>query len=725
MRHDGTPKVNPRLMRLHEGRSHEPFGVLGVHQHGQTHVVRTFEPRAERAWLEHEGQWHAMQPEGGGLFRLGSAAPIRSYRIRWSGADGTHERHDAYAFPPSIPAHDLHLFNEGRLLQAYRMLGAHECVRDGVRGFRFACWAPNAERVSVVGDFNRWDGRVHPMSVHGSSGVWELFVPGVGAGACYKYELRVPSGSVFLKSDPYARAYELRPGNASRTRSSSTYEWRDDAWMQQRARFDWQHAPINIYEAHAGSWKRRPDGRFQSYGELAQSLVPYLCEMGYTHVELLPVTEHPLDESWGYQSTGFFAPTSRYGSPDEFKAFVDACHRAGIGVILDWVPGHFPSDAWALAHFDGTALYEHEDPRLGVHQDWGTHIFNYARREVASFLLSSAHFWLHEFHVDGLRVDAVASMLYLDYSRKPGEWIPNRHGGRENLDAVEFLRSLNVMVHGEFPGAITIAEESTSWPGVSRPVYLDGLGFSMKWNMGWMNDTLRYFARDPVHRRFHHDELTFGQMYAYSENFVLPISHDEVVHGKRALVAKMPGDEWQRLANARLLAFLQMVTPGKKLGFMGNEFGQAREWSEHRELDWSLLDRAPHAGLQALCRALNAIYRLRPELHDLDFDPAGFSWIDCHDADQSVLAFERRSRDGRAVVAALNFTPVVRADYRIGLPLGGAWAEIINSDSRFYGGSDIGNQGTVHATAVAWMGRSHSAALTLPPLAGILLAPCP
>lgn len=725
MRHDTTSKVNARLLQLLEARSHEPFSALGVHRHGSVHSVRTFEPNAEHAWLEHEGQWHAMHPEGGGLFRFSSPAPIRSYRIRWSGAGGTHERHDAYAFTPSIPAHDLHLFNEGRLLQAYRMLGAHECVRDGVHGFRFACWAPNAERVSVVGDFNRWDGRVHQMSVHGSSGVWELFVPGVKADSCYKYELRHPSGAVFLKTDPYARAYEVRPGNSSRTQAVCSYAWRDGDWMEQRGRFDWQHAPINIYEVHAGSWKRHPDGRFYTYAELAESLVPYVRDMGYTHLELLPITEHPLDESWGYQSTGFFAPTSRYGRPDEFKAFVDACHQAGIGVLLDWVPGHFPADAWALSHFDGTGLYEHEDPRLGMHQDWGTHIFNYARREVSCFLLSSAHFWLNEFHIDGLRVDAVASMLYLDYSRKPGEWIPNRHGGRENLDAVEFLRSLNVMVHAEFPGAVTVAEESTAWPGVSRPVYLDGLGFSMKWNMGWMNDTLRYFARDPIHRRFHHGELTFGQMYAYSENFVLPLSHDEVVHGKRSLVGKMPGDEWQRFGNARLLAFQQMVTPGKKLGFMGSEIGQTREWSEHREIDWWLLQYGPHAGLHALWRALNSVYRSRPELHDLDFDAAGFAWIDCHDADQSILAFERRSRDGRVVVVALNFTPVVRTNYRIGVPLGGSWTEILNTDSRYYGGSDLGNQGTVSAEPVAWMGRAHSVAITLPPLAGILLAPNP
>jgi len=725
MRHEPHSKVNPRLARLLEARSHDPFGVLGAHRHGSTCTVRVFEPRAERAWIECSGEWREMQAEGDGLFRMSGPVPVHAYRVRWSRADQVHERHDAYAFAPAISAQDLYLFNEGRLLQAYRMLGAHACVRDGVAGFRFACWAPNAERVSVVGDFDDWDGRAHQMAAHGSSGVWELFVPGVPAGSRYKYEIRHRSGGVFLKADPYARAYEVRPGNSSIATAESTYAWRDRAWMEARAAFDWQHAPINIYEVHPGSWKRHPDGRFYTYRELAEALVPYLTEMGYTHVELLPVTEHPLDESWGYQSTGFFAPTSRHGSRDDFKAFVDACHQAGIGVILDWVPGHFPSDAWALAHFDGSALYEHEDARLGRHQDWGTHIFNYARREVACFLLASAHCWLNEFHVDGLRVDAVASMLYLDYSRKPGEWLPNKFGGRENLDAVEFLRSLNVMVHSEFPGAITLAEESTAWPGVSRPVYLDGLGFTMKWNMGWMNDTLRYFARDPIHRRFHHAELTFGQMYAYSENFVLPLSHDEVVHGKGSLVSKMPGDEEQRFANSRLLASYQMATPGKKLVFMGGELGQTREWSQGRELDWWLLQYAPHAGLHALYRALNHLYRTRPELHELDFEPAGFDWIDCHDADQSVLAFERRARDGRVIVVVLNFTPVARSAYRIGLPRGGDWTEILNSDSQFFGGGDRGNQGTVHAEPVAWMGRTHSAAVTLPPLAAVFLAPQP
>jgi 1,4-alpha-glucan branching enzyme len=644
------------------------------------------------------------------------------YRIRSQTGTIEHTRYDAYAFTPELSNDELYLFNEGRLLQAYRTLGAQPCTREGVAGYRFACWAPNAERVSVVGDFNRWDGRVHAMHVHGSSGVWELFIPDITPGAHYKFEIRSRGdGRVFTKTDPYGQIFELRPATAARTPSTSGHHWRDEEWLARRVQFDWLHAPINVYEAHLGSWRRHPDQRFYTYAELATSLVPYLAEMGYTHLELLPLTEHPLDDSWGYQSTGFFAPTSRHGTPDELRALIDSCHQNGIGVILDWVPGHFPRDDWSLARFDGTALYEHEDPRLGLHQEWGTHVFNYARREVTTFLLSSAHYWLSEFHFDALRVDAVASMLYLDYSRRPGEWLPNRFGGRENLEAVEFLRSLNVMVHGEFPGALTIAEESTAWPGVSRPVHLGGLGFSMKWNMGWMNDTLRYFARDPVHRGYHHNELTFGQLYTYSENFVLPLSHDEVVHGKRALVAKMPGDEWQRFANARLLRVLQMTTPGKKLTFMGAELGQTREWSPSGELDWWLLQYAPHRGMQALHKALNELYRASPALHDLDFDARGFSWIDCHDSHHSVLVFERLARDGSRVVVACNFTPVTREGYRIGLPSGGLWREIINSDSRFYGGTDCGNAGGIHAERGSWMNRPYSAPITLPPLAAIVL----
>ncbi|MBI3376429.1 MAG: 1,4-alpha-glucan branching protein GlgB [Betaproteobacteria bacterium] len=629
-----------------------------------------------------------------------------------------------FPFPAAISDHDLHLFNSGRLLQAYRMLGANPLRIDAVDGVRFAVWAPNADRVSVVGDFNAWDARAHALRMLGASGVWARFVPGVAAGAHYKFELRHrDSGTVRLKTDPYARAFELRPGTASRVAAPAGHAWQDAAWMQARRGWDWLHAPLNIYEAHAGSWRRHPDGRVYSYLELAETLVPYLLEMGYTHVELLPVTEHPLDESWGYQSTGFFAPTSRYGSPDGLRAFVDRCHCAGIGVILDWVPGHFPSDDWGLARFDGTALYEHEDPRLGFHADWGTHVFNYGRHEVRGFLLASAYCWLSEFHIDGLRVDAVASMLYLDYSRRAGEWLPNRHGGRENLEAVEFLRELNVMVHGEFPGALTIAEESTAWPMVSRPAYLGGLGFSMKWNMGWMHDTLAYIRRDPVHRRFRHGEITFGQLYAYSENFVLPFSHDEVVHEKGSLLGRMPGDDWQRFANLRLLLAYQLTAPGKKLNFMGNEFGMAGEWSERREIDWASLSDKRHAGVHALARDLNRIYRDTPCLYELDFTQDGFRWVDCHDAERSVVSFLRSARDGSFVAVVLNFTPVPRVAYRLGLPAAGHYHEVLNSDSRYYGGSDSGNHGVIIAAGGEWMGLPAHAALTLPPLACIVIAP--
>jgi 1,4-alpha-glucan branching enzyme len=480
---------------------------------------------------------------------------------------------------------------------------------------------------------------------------------------------------------------------------------------------------MSIYEVHPGSWMRHPDGKFYNYRELADRLVPYLQQQGFTHIELLPIMEHPLDESWGYQCTGFFAPSSRFGTPDEFRHFVDSCHQAGIGVILDWVPGHFPADDWALAHFDGSALYEHEDPQQKMHPDWGTHVFNYARNEVRSFLLSSAHWWLSEFHIDGLRVDAVASMLYLDYSRKPGEWKPNKYGGRENLEAIAFLREMNEMVHREFPGALTIAEESTAWPQVSRPVYVGGLGFSMKWNMGWMNDTLDYFQQDPVYRRYHHDRLTFGQLYAYSENFVLPLSHDEVVHGKGSLLGKMPGDEWQRFANLRLLIGYQMTTPGKKLSFMGNEIAQGIEWRDRSEIPWELLQYPLHLGVQRLSADLNRLYRDLPALHELDFYNEGFSWIDCHDAEQSVLVWSRRARDGSSVVVLANFTPVPRNNYRIGVPQAGAWREIFNSDSSHYGGGNLGNGGGLDASPTRWMNQPASLSLTLPPLALLILQP--
>ena len=612
----------------------------------------------------------------------------------------------------------LYLFNEGRNYQAYRLLGAQLTPAGTV----FRVWAPNAGSISVVGDFNGWAGGVDVLHSLGASGVWEATVPAAVPGSLYRFEIiNRHSGEKLIKSDPYGRGFELRPGSAAYVVPPSGHAWGDGDWLARRAAWDWQRAPVNIYEVHPGSWMRHPDGKPYLWRELAERLIPYAVAQGYTHLELLPVTEHPLDESWGYQTTGYFAATARYGSPDDLRAFVDACHQAGLGVILDWVPGHFPQDDWALARYDGTALYEHEDPRLGLHADWGTHIFNYGRHEVRSFLMSSAHWWLSEFHFDGLRVDAVASMLYLDYSRKAGEWLPNKYGGRENLDAIDFLKELNAMVHGEFPGALTIAEESTAWPQVSRPTYVGGLGFSMKWNMGWMNDSLRYFQRDPIHRRWHHDELTFGQIYAYSENYVLPFSHDEVVHGKGSLFGKMPGDDWQRFANLRLLLAWQTFTPGKKLSFMGNEFGQRREWSEARELDWGLVAEPGHAGVQRLSADLNALYRDCPALHTQDFESCGFAWIDCHDSAHSILSWLRWGRDGSFLVVAVNFTPEPKTGYRIGVPQAGRYAEIRNCDSAYYGGSNLGNGGALDAHVGEWMNCPANLEITLPPLGAVVL----
>lgn len=717
---------DPSLELLLEARLHDPFGFLGTHRNGERWVVRVYNPGARQAWIETAAGWTPLAPSAPGLFELHDRVPpSRPWRVRFREGSGMRETFDPYAFAPEISDHDLFLFNAGKLHEAWRTLGAHLTEREGVSGCRFAVWAPNAQRVSVVGDFNRWDGRTHLMAVRGSSGVWELFVPGITHGTLYKYEIRSrDSGEVFLKTDPYGRWFEQRPSTAARVASAPSHPWSDHAWMDARARRDWLHEPLNIYEVHAASWRRHSDGRPFSYRELADALIPYVSGMNYTHIELLPLTEHPLDESWGYQTTGYFAPTSRFGTADDLRAFVDTCHRSGLGVILDWVPGHFPQDDFALARFDGTALYEHEDPRLGLHRDWGTQAFNFGRCEVRSFLLSSAHYWLSEFHFDGLRVDAVAAMLYLDYSRKEGEWLPNRHGGRENLEAIDFLHEFNILVHRDFPGALTIAEESTAWPMVSRPAYLGGLGFSMKWNMGWMHDTLSYLHHDPVHRRYDHDQLTFAQLYAYTENFVLPLSHDEVVHGKGSLLEKMPGDEWQKLASMRLLLTYQMTCPGKKLNFMGNEFAQSREWQAQSQLEWDVLKNPAHAALARLARDLNQFYRDHRALHELDFEAEGFRWIDCHDADQSVLSYLRRARDGSEALVVLNFTPVVRHNYRIGVPRAGGYREALNSDSGYYGGGDVGNGGMVQAQTLPWMGQPFCVDLTLPPLAGLILLPC-
>jgi 1,4-alpha-glucan branching enzyme len=627
------------------------------------------------------------------------------------------------AGPNAVPAvtsdYDLHLFGQGKHHRAWNFMGARPHRLGETGGAVFTVWAPNARRVSVVGDFNGWNGANHGMRPLGSSGVWELFVAGDLVGDLYKFE--VDTGHrVVAKADPYGKLFEFRPSTASRVVERSTFEWQDGEWLQKRAASDWLHRPLSIYEVHAGSWQRRDNGDFLDYRELAERLIPHVSELGFTHIELLPVTEHPFDGSWGYQTTGYFAPTSRFGTPDDLRYFVDQCHRHNLGVILDWVPGHFPRDDHALARFDGTALYEHDDPRLGEHKDWGTLIFNYDRNEVRCFLLSSALYWLDEFHMDGLRIDAVASMLYLDYSRDEGEWLPNRYGGRENLEAIEFLRELNELTHAYFPGTYTCAEESTSWPMVSRPTYVGGLGFSMKWNMGWMHDTLLYIGKDPVHRHYHHNNLTFGMLYAYTENFVLPFSHDEVVHGKGSMIGKMPGDEWQKFANLRLLYTYQFTYPGKKLNFMGNEFAQWREWDFGRPLDWDDATSENSVGVQRLVGDLNRLYSACQALHLHDFEPDGFDWIDCNDAAQSVLSYLRKG-GGQIIVVVLNFTPVPRHNYRVGVPQQGFYREILNSDSAYYRGSDMGNGGGIQSEAKPWMGRSCSLSVTLPPLAGIVL----
>jgi 1,4-alpha-glucan branching enzyme len=589
----------------------------------------------------------------------------------------------------------------------------------------FAVWAPNADRVSLVGDFNGWDGRVHPMRLLVPSGVWEIFIPELLDGERYKFEIRSKNGDLLKKADPFGFAFEVPPQSASIVRDISQYRWNDRDWMAARQTCgSWLERPMSIYEVHLGSWARVPEegGRFLTYRELGDRLVPYAKETGFTHIELLPVMEHPFSGSWGYQVLGFFAPTSRFGPPEDFKYFVDACHQAGIGVILDWVPGHFPKDAHGLAWFDGTALFEHSDPRQGEHQDWGTLIFNYGRNEVRNFLLSNALFWLEEYHVDGLRVDAVASMLYLDYSRRAGEWVPNRFGGRENLEAIAFLQQLNTLTHAEHPGTITAAEESTAWPGVSRPVHLGGLGFTYKWNMGWMHDMLDYARQDPVHRRWHHNRVTFSGLYMHTENFILPFSHDEVVHGKRAMLDKMPGDVWQKHATLRTLFGYMFAHPGKKLLFMGSEFGQWREWSPDRSVDWHLLDDPLHAGLRRYVQALQWHYRAEPPLYEVDFAPAGFAWIDCNDNENSVVSILRYARDRNDFIAAVfNFTPVVRHEYRIGVPAPGFYAELMNSDAGVYGGSNIGNEGGVSTEPVAAHGFEQSLRLTVPPLAALYL----
>ena len=727
-----------QIERLIRGEECQPFSLLGPHEemrdgHVQT-IIRAFCPNAAAINLHVDSMDSLRIPMSlvnpAGLFEAISERDVQKcgYRFRMTDTHGRIlEGHDPYAFPPLLSDYDLHLFGEGKLYHAYEKLGAHIIQHRGVWGVHFVVWAPNARRVSVVGEFNNWDGRRHPMQSRGGVALWELFMPDIGEGALYKFEILPKSGEVpLLKADPYAAAAEVRPNTASVVRDVSEYQWEDQAWMDTRKQSDPLNQPLSIYEVHLGSWRRviEEENRWFTYQELAATLIPYVKDMGFTHLELLPVTEHPFDGSWGYQSTGYFAPTSRYGTPKDFMAFVDACHQAGLGVIMDWAPAHFPDDPHGLAWFDGTHLYDHADPRLGFHPEWNSRIFNYGRTEVRNFLINSAVMWFDRYHIDGLRVDAVASMLYLDYARKPGEWIPNRFGGNENLEAVEFLKELNVVVHQEHPGALMIAEESTAWPGVSRPTYLGGLGFSFKWNMGWMHDTLEYFSLDPVHRKYHQNKVTFGLMYAFTENFVLVLSHDEVVHGKKALLDKMPGDHWQQFANLRALYGQMWGHPGKKMLFMGGEFGQWWEWNHEESLQWHLLDYEPHQSLQRYVADLNHLYKKESALHQVDFEWTGFQWIDLHDSEQSTLSYVRRAKDpSDFVVCVFNFTPVPRQNFRLGVPRNGWYREMLNSDAAIYGGSNMGNGGGVEAEPVPHHGQPYSVVMTLPPLTAVFLKP--
>ncbi|PVV21430.1 MAG: 1,4-alpha-glucan branching enzyme [gamma proteobacterium symbiont of Ctena orbiculata] len=716
-------KIPAALRRIIDASHHDPFEVLGRHVNGNDCRVRVFMPQAEKVALESDKQ-PFRRIEGTDLFELETTVDKVSdhYLLEWQDKSGSIQKtYDPYSFPPLLPEFDLHLFSEGKHRHAYRFFGAHPYETAGIAGVLFAVWAPNAARVSVVGNFNQWDGRVHPMRSRGGTGVWELFIPALDSGSLYKFEIRTQNGDISLRTDPYGNHFQFRPETAAIVVSDSDYEWADGEWIGNRATSNWQQEPMSIYEVHLGSWRRDDQGGFLNYRDLAHQLTEHVKRIGFTHIELLPITEHPLDGSWGYQTTGYFAPTSRFGTPDDFRYFIDYLHQNQIGIILDWVPAHFPRDRYALARFDGSALYEHEDPRKGEHRDWGTLIFNFGRNEVRNFLISSAIYWLEEFHIDGLRVDAVASMLYLDYSRDPGDWVPNQYGGRENLEAVDFLRELNSVTHDFHPGTLMTAEESTAWPQVSRPTWLGGLGFSMKWNMGWMHDTLSYTSQDPIYRHYHHDLLTFGLLYAFTENFVLPFSHDEVVHGKGSMIDKMPGDEWQKFANLRLLYTYMFTYPGKKLLFMGCEFAQGREWDDSEALDWFLQDHPSHKGITTLLTDLNQLYKEQPILHQIEFEYPGFDWIDCHDSSQSILSYVRKDRNGNELLIILNFTPVPRDNYRIGVNQPGVYLEVFNSDSEFYGGSNMGNGSGLVSEELPWMGRDQSIALTLPPLGAILL----
>jgi 1,4-alpha-glucan branching enzyme len=723
------------LASLVELRNRSPHQLLGLHALGDGSglVARVLLPEVAKVEIQpvHEKDQPTFK-----LKRIGKtdvfegatteAQRVYAYDLVITGKDGEVRRtRDPYSFLPTLGESDLYLFGKGDERRIYDKLGSHLRTIDGVAGASFAVWAPNAQRISVVGNFNNWDGRVHQMRSLGPSGVWEIFIPGVSEGALYKYEIRDQHGHILLKTDPYGFFFETPPKNAAIVWDNHKFTWTDEPWLTHRRQQDPLRSPISIYEVHLGSWRKKSLGESFSYRELAAPLVNYIKEMGFTHVEFMPVAEHAFYPSWGYQVTGFYAPTSRYGTPEDFQFLVNALHEAGIGILIDWVPAHFPRDDWALAGFDGTALYEHEDPRRGAHQDWGTLIFNYGRHEVRNFLLANALFWCERFHIDGLRVDAVASMLYLDYSRKEGQWLPNQYGGRENLEAIDFLRAFNHITHTEFPGVMTVAEESTAWPLVTRPPYLGGLGFSFKWNMGWMHDTLNYFSHDPVHRKYHQNDLTFAMLYHHHENFILPLSHDEVVHGKGSLLGRMPGDDWRRFANLRTLLGYQWLFPGKMLLFMGCEFGQSGEWNANGQLDWWLLEAGPyHRGLQGFVKDLNRVYLQHPSLWKADYELAGFYWLDCSDTENSILSFVRQDPQGQAPLAViLNLTPVPRYHYRLGLPRAGKWREILNSDAAIYGGGNVGNLGGVRAEPHKSHSHPYSAELTLPPLSIIVLGP--
>ncbi|HET9956505.1 MAG TPA: 1,4-alpha-glucan branching protein GlgB [Polyangiaceae bacterium] len=719
-----------KLEALRRDRLHDPHSVLGAHPtrvgYSEGIVVRSYHPEAEGCALLLGSEVRPMTPLGGGIFATfleGARLPI-SYRLRFSFEGGAvWERDDPYRFLPTLGELDQHLFSEGTHRRLWEVLGARVRVQEGTSGTAFAVWAPGARRVSLVGDFNRWDGRLFPMRSLGSAGVWEIFVPGLGAGALYKFEIKTQDGALRIKTDPMAREMEHPPATASRV-NEARHIWGDDAWMQARAGRDIRREPVTIYELHLGSWARVPEegNRFLSYREIAHRLVAHVQKLGFTHVELMPVAEHAFYPSWGYQVTGYYAPTSRYGTPDDFRYFVDYCHQHGIGVIIDWVPAHFPKDDFALRRFDGTGLYEHEDMRMGEHPDWGTLIFNYGRREVRNFLVANALYWLREFHVDGLRVDAVASMLYLDYSRKEGEWLPNPFGGRENLDAIDFLRAFNSAITEEVPGAFTIAEESTAWGGITRPPAEGGLGFTFKWNMGWMHDTLAFFTKEPVHRKYHVDQLTFAMLYEHTESFINSISHDEVVHGKGALVEKMPGDFWQKLANLRLLLTYQYTRPGKQLVFMGTEFGQHHEWNHDSSIDWHIAEHPQRRALQDFITEIGRLYRAMPALWRSDPMPESFEWIDCSDKDNTVLSYLRR--DGTdLVIVVLNFTPVPREGYRVGVPIPGRYVERLSSDDLRFGGSEFETLAVVETDPIPAHNRNYSLKLQVPPLGALILSP--